>query len=272
MIVNFSGINGQSHLRRWCLISLMLLLGAFIAAPSHAQMWDNLDGHAGSLSPENLSKQRPKAPVDLTGTWMIAGNFRFTPLPKFTPQTAKTYEEAQAARAAGKTYNDDIGRCWPPGVPVIMTRVWPIHVIQLPTAIVMISNFENQVRWIYMDGREHSDPDLYVPSYNGESIGHWEGDTLVVDTRNVETKKHWIAAGVPISDQFRLIERIKLSDDGEGLEIENIMTDPENWQGQWTGTKKYKREHKVDFLEVHCLPDLNEGIPAISDEYNISTE
>ena len=253
------------------MVGILLVAGFGWPLSSFAQMWDNIDGTLGSLSPEKLAKKRPKAPFDLTGTWMISGDFRFTPLPKFKPATALTYQAAIDARASGKSYNDDIGQCWPPGMPVIMTRVWPIHMIQLPTAIVMISNFENKVRWIYLDGRQHMDPDLYVPSYNGESIGRWEGDTLVVDSRNFETKKHWIMAGVPISDQFHLVEKIKLGADGESLEIENIMTDPENWEGQWISTKKYKREHKVDFLEVHCLPDLNEGIPAVSDDYNINT-
>jgi hypothetical protein len=50
------------------------------------------------------------------------------------------------------------------------------------------------------------------------------------------------------------------------------MTDPENWEGEWVSTKRYKREHKVDFLEVHCLPDLNEGILGTSDKYSILAE
>ena len=40
-----------------------------------------------------------------------------------------------------------------------------------------------------------------------------------------------------------------------------------NWEGEWKSTKTYRREHKVDFLEVHCLPDTNEGIPATFDQY-----
>ena len=63
----------------------------------------------------------------------------------------------------------------------------------------MVFNFQSQARWIYLDGREHSDPNIYVPSYNGESIGRWEGDTLVVDTRNFETHQHFIDRLVPLS-------------------------------------------------------------------------
>ena len=123
-----------------------------------------------------------------------------------------------------------------------------------------------------MDGRSHTDPDIYAPSYNGESIGHWEGDTLVIETQNFETKNHFVD-NVPVSEQFHITERVRMLDDGEGLEILNIMTDPVNWEGEWISGKRYKREHRVDFLEVHCLPDLNDGILGTSDKYSIlSTE
>jgi hypothetical protein len=229
--------------------------------------WENQNGQLGSLAPENLNKPRPKAPIDVTGTWMIAGQWQFLPLPKFKPEAQKLHDESIAARKENKSLNDTIGHCWPPGMPVMMTRVWPIHMIQLPDAIVMISNFENQVRWIFMDGRPFSNPDLYVPSYNGESIGHWDGDTLVIESRNFETKNHFIDSSIPVSDKFKIVERIKLINNGEGLQDEFTMTDPENWEGEWKSTKTYRREHKVDFLEVHCLPDLNEGIPSTFSQY-----
>ena len=61
-------------------------------------------------------------------------------------------------------------------MPLIMTRVWPIAMIQLPTAIYMISAFENEIRIIYLDGRKHTPADEVVRTFNGESIGHWEGN------------------------------------------------------------------------------------------------
>ena len=75
----------------------------------------------------------------------------------------------------GKVYKDDIGQCWPAGLPLIMTRYWPMAMIQLPTAIYMVSEFMNSVRTIYLDGRQHTDPDIVVRTFNGESIGRWEG-------------------------------------------------------------------------------------------------
>ena len=253
---------------------IFIVMAAYVGTlplPASAQIWDNLDGHAGALAPANLEQERPPAPFDVTGTWYIDSEWRFLPLPKLLPEAQRLYDMARQAAAEGRAFNDVTGQCWPPGVPIVMTRVWPIHMIQLPTSIVMISNFENQVRWVFMDSRSHTDPDIYAPSYNGESMGRWERDTLVIDTKNFAPKNHYID-GVPISGDLHITERVRMINDGEGLEIVYTMTDAANWEGEWVSTKRYKREHKVDFLEVHCLPDLNKGILGTSEEYSTLSE
>src|SRR5205809_6675380 len=141
----------------------------------------------GVLAPANLAKTRSKPAIDITGTWFIdlgfPGSWRFgPPYPKLTAEAQKHFDASRKAQAEGKVYRDDIGQCWPAGVPMIMTRVWPIAMVQLPTVIYMISEFMNSLRIVYMDGRPHTDPDIAVRSFNGESIGRWENDTLVIDT------------------------------------------------------------------------------------------
>ena len=126
-----------------------------------------------ALNPANLAKARSKAPFDLTGTWLHdnrggANSWKFVPQNfKLTPQAQEHYDAGQKATKEGKVYRDDIGQCWPAGMPLIMTRVWPIAMIQLPTAIYMTSAFMNSLRIIYLDGRPHSNPDIVVPSFNG---------------------------------------------------------------------------------------------------------
>ena len=223
-----------------------------------------------ALAPANLTKPRPKAPFDLTGNWFINGGvpgggwlFGRTPavLPKLTPAAQKHFDAYAAATKEGKVYRDDIGKCWPAGMPVIMTRVWPIAMIQLPTAIYMISEFMNSLRVIYLDGRQHTDPDIVVRSFNGESIGRWEGDTLVVDTRNfTDLDKHWVDQGIPASKDFRMIERYKLINNGNTLQGEWTLIDPQNWEGEWKGTRTWNRVTDHDIQEVECLPDLNEHL------------
>ena len=226
------------------------------------------DGFYGALAPQNLHKKRPPAPFDLTGTWFIDLRKSFAdfmygpPYPEFLEPGQTAMKEAAAARAANKPYRDSIGECYPAGLPMIMTRVWPINMIQLPTAIHMIFGFTNSLRIIYLDGRKPTDPDLAVYTYNGESIGHWEGKTLVVHTKYLEPNQHYIDMGLPVSDQFEVTERINLLDKGETLQIETIMTDPKNWKGEWRHVHHWMRSDYSDVPEVECLPNLNKSLPS----------
>jgi hypothetical protein len=231
------------------------------------QMVPKHPGYLGALAPANLAKPRPAPPIDLTGTWFVDlsegfNKFMFgPPYPSFYEDGRRALIEQQEAEARGETYRDSIGQCYPPGMPMIMTRVWPHAFIQLPTAVYMISGFNNSVRTIFLDGREFSDPELVVPSYNGESIGHFEGDTLVVKTKYFETDNHWIDRGIPISDEFEITERITMHDGGTRMRVEYIMTDPKTWEGEWRSTKEFTRQDYTDINEANCILAYNENLP-----------
>jgi hypothetical protein len=255
----------RSMVRRTLALALVAAWCAAGPAGLQAQGPDEPAAPLGALAPENLAKPRPAPPFDLTGTWFIDNRgvqgwlFNRT-YPPLTPSAQQHFDAFQKATAEGKVYRDDIGQCWPPGVPIIMTRVWPIAMIQLPTAIYMISGFMNNLRIVYLDGRTHTDPDIVVRTFNGESIGRWEDDTLVVDTRNfIDSEHRWVDQGVPGSGDLRIVERIRLIENGQ-LEIEFTMTDPKNWVGEWKGTRRWNRVNDVDIEEVHCLPDLNDNL------------
>jgi hypothetical protein len=226
------------------------------------------EGYLGALAPANLAKERPAPPFNVTGTWFpdlsrAFGDFRFgPPYPEFIGQAKLDFEEGQRMAAERKPYRDAIGQCFPAGIPMIMTRVWPIAMVQLPTVIMMVSNFNNSFRQIFLDGRDYSNPDTIIYTYNGESIGRFEGDTLVADTRYIETYNHYIDTGIPISEDFRVQERMRMLENGEMLEIEYVMTDPNNWVGEWRNTKRWLRIDNTDIGEVECLPDLNDNLPS----------
>jgi hypothetical protein len=238
-----------------------------LPAAALEQMVPKHPGYLGALAPENIARPRPAPPFDLTGTWFVDLSKGFAsymfgpPYPKFYAEGREALIEAPKAQARGETYRDAIGQCYPPGMPMIMTRVWPHAFVQIPTAIYMISGFNNSVRTIFLDGRALSDPDLVVPSYNGESIGVWEGDTLVVTTRYFETDNHYIDIGIPISDQFQLVERIRLVDGGKVMEVEYILTDPNMWEGEWHNTKRYNRADYTDINEAVCILQYNAHLP-----------
>lgn len=264
-----------SHALEIAILGTAALLAAAAASAQASPDTHDVPIVLGALAPANLAIARPAAPFDLTGTWFVdldatPSSWRFgPPYPRLTPAAQKHYDAAAAATAEGKVYRDDIGQCWPAGLPLIMTRVWPIAMIQLPTSIYMISGFMNSLRIVYLDGRAHSDPDIVVRSFNGESIGRWEGEALVVDTRYFVDDHHWMDQGgvaIPAGDQLHIIERIRLIDAGARLEIEYVMTDPEHWEGEWRSTKYWNRIDDVDIAEVECLPDLNENLPSTRSE------
>jgi len=259
----------------------LLILGCLGAAAVPGAQNDNSQGAAaaggglGALAPANLAKPRPKAPTNFTGTWFVdlstgPSSFMFgPPYPKFKAAAQASVDAARKASAEGRAYHDDIGHCYPAAMPMIMTRVWPIAMIQVPTALYMVSGFENALRIIYLDGRPHTDPDVVVRSYNGDSIGHWEGDTLVVDSTSFIPEHHWIDNGVPVSDDFHIVERMRLQNGGKTLEIKYIMTDPQNWDGEWTSTKHWKRVDDQDITEVECTPDLDKHLPSTQSRLNV---
>lgn len=225
-------------------------------------------GYLGALAPANLNADRAPAPINITGTWFVDLSEGFAhymfgpPYPRFGPEGVEALIESARAEEEGRRYRNSVGDCYPLGMPMIMTRVWPHAFIQLPTAIYMISGFNNSVRTIFIDGRDFTDPDIVVPSYNGESVGHWEGDTLVVETRYFETDHHWIDSGIPISEEFSIIERFSLSgDDNEVMTVEYVLTDPQMWEGEWRSTKQFTRQDYTDINESQCIYAYNANLP-----------
>lgn len=254
-------------------MAAVVVLSVIVAASDLSAQFQP-PGSLGALAPDNIKKPRPKAPFDITGAWLHGGESeRFDPPAgfKLTPEAQKHFEANAQAVKEGKLYRNDIGLCWPAGVPIMMTRVWPVSMIQLPTAIFMISELMNSLRVVYLDGRPHTDPDIAVRSFNGESIGRWEGDTLVIDTTNFVNDHHWIhdRLGIPASDALHIVERIKMENEGKRLAIEYTLTDPKMWVGDWKMTKHWNRVDDRDIAEVECLPDLNEHMPTVHSKDNV---
>ncbi len=245
--------------------------GGGLARDREDELAQKHDSHLGALAPENLAKKRAKPPFDITGTWFINlrrsfADFRFgPPYPEFFEPGQTALREAEEARKKGVPYRDFIGQCYPAGMPMIMTRVWPFSAIQLPTVVYQLFGFTSSMRFIYLDGRKFTDPDLVVYTYNGESIGHWEKDALIVHTKYLETNKHFIDSGIPISDQFEIVERYTLEDAGKSLRIDYTLTDPKMWKGEWKSTKRWIRQDYSDIPEAECLPNLNENLPSTAE-------
>jgi hypothetical protein len=100
--------------------------------------------------------------------------------PQLKPEYAKILADFNAAKAKGENLQTQNANCRPPGMPSIMRMPYPIEFLFSPDRVTIITETDSQVRRIYTDGRKlPDDPD---PTFNGSSVGHWEGKVLVVDT------------------------------------------------------------------------------------------
>ena len=98
-----------------------------------------------------------------------------------------------------------------------------IEILQTPSKLILLFNYHHEVRYIYTDGREH--PKNLELTWNGHSIGRWDGDTLVVDTIGIRDESWLDSGGHEHSTQLHVVERIRRVD-AETLEIERTLTDP----------------------------------------------
>jgi hypothetical protein len=256
----------------------VLLFACVVAAQARADDWPGTDPQLwplGAFDPANLAKPRPKPPFDLTGVWaqkinrQDGANLGFLPLPKLKPAAQKLYDEGVRANAEGKAFHDDTGACWPAGMPKWWNRVQPIQFMQYSTVIVAIHGLFNWPRWIYLDGRGHINPDLTDQTYDGDSVGRWEGDTLVIDTTNLQTDRHWMMQGVPVSDKLHIVEKIRMAPDRQSFTVELVMTDPENWEGEWRSSRTLRAVTGQDVGENYCLPEVNAHLVGARPEHNV---
>lgn len=263
MILNFSPCSKKRSIRATIAIIATFV---FFGGVCHAQTAGE-DEILGALAKANLAKWRPVAPADLTGTYNFkvegsdVNGHEFLPHPKLTPAAQAVADKKAAYRAKGFDYLDNASHCWPYGTPQIMTRYWPIQFVQLPTVVIVISMVNNNVRWIFTDGRQHPNEEETALSYNGHSIGHWEGKTLVVDTVGFTDVRHFVSEGIPSGEKLHLVERMSLSEDDNTLGIDFTMTDPDNWIGEYKGSKNYSREEYLDLKESICIYEEEMKLP-----------
>jgi hypothetical protein len=202
---------------------------------------------------------RPTSRRDLTGIWINQGGIGWTPgvppgprqNPPLSPEYAKLFAQHIADAAAGKPTGDPTASCLPPGMPRLMTMTYPMEITMGPGRIMIYAEWDEQVRRIFTDGRPlPDDPD---PTFNGESVGHWEGNVLLSTAYGFRLDTNMESSGLPKSDKAIAYERIWLADDAT-LRDEFTLVDPIALTKPWTVTKTYKRAPPDFELEPYvCL-------------------
>jgi len=248
---------------------LLVWLVAVAGALAFGQEFPEGQG-AAKLPPKEPSAKLPLVQArNLSGTWMTANWYinlnmgpkgslptRSIPLHGVTdpgaPVIGLLTPWAKEISAKYSMYADPILSCYSPG-PQAYSAPYAFEFIPSPGRINLLMEYYHTVRRIYLDGRKHPEGNPN-PSPMGYSIGRWEGETLVVDTRGFDNSP---PLRTPHSDQLREIERIRRVRDGNVLEIEVTMEDPKAYTQPLQQTYFFKKDPALEIVEHNCDGQLD---------------
>lgn len=194
---------------------------------------------------------------DFTGKWQVEA---FIPalktdkgaLPPLRPEAKAIYDKRVADRAAGRDVKDPIDSCLPHGVVRLMFAPYPMVLLQANNQLDMVQEANHHQRLIYID-QDQAEPE--DPKWFGDSAGHWEGTTLVVETINNNARTWLDRAGLPHSADMTLTERLTMSADGKILTDTITINDPKTYTASWSTVARYNRQPGFDLAENICTRD-----------------
>ncbi len=202
---------------------------AFHALPYWPGYWvpvDQLDIPISGIR-TNFGQESKTPPTDSLGVW--------------APNIPWNEEGRRRVAENARTMNARKGQGW--SFPTMMTAATPFQVLITPEEVLIINAY-NEARHIYTDGRDHPAAEDLWPTTTGNSIGHWDGDTLVVDTIMVTNPNDYFQGAPPLSEEAHYAERIWL--DGENLRAQMTITDPVTLSVPWVSNIVWARDTGFD--------------------------
>ena len=210
---------------------------------------------------QGANSQSAASTPDISGVWARhagkgpAHNFLAdykAPDPPMTPATEAAFKAIKSSYSGTTGYmNDPVFSCFPPGVPRIYSvdLQGTMEIIQIPGRVLLIYEYDHYVRQVYTDGRPHQ---LDLPStWMGDSIGKWDGDTLVVDTVGFNDKTRLDKMGHPHSDALHVEEPIPRVDH-DHMQIGITIDDPKAYTKTWGGQLDFTYEPDWHLEEFSC--------------------
>ena len=259
---------------------IAILLIVFSVTPAVAQTTAAPADTAAAAAAPRTPDGRP----DLSGVWWPGRDLQVAPLRPAPDPTAAAappaapapprprrpgfsslYQPWAVEKAKTLSDKDDPSlRCLPVAFGTVNVSLYGLgfvgQIVQTPTFVVLLTETYHSFKIIPTDGRKHRDD--APPSFRGDSVGHWEGDTLVVESKNF-TDTNWMHAEGFVSfhsDALRIVERYRRVD-RDTLEVETVIEDPKVLTGPWTVPKQTLKLAPFDqILEIGCSGTESAGL------------
>jgi len=159
-------------------------------------------------------------------------------------------KDQMAIRRANGGREDPHTYCKPPNFPRAWTLPQYLKIVQTPALVVVLHEFNAAYREVYLDGRPlPKDPN---PTWNGYSIGHWEADTLVIETNGIRDDMWLDINGSPVTESAKVTERLKRLSFGL-MQIEISVDDPKAYTKPWSVTIEMAYQADTPMIEEICM-------------------
>jgi hypothetical protein len=191
--------------------------------------------------------QKPPKPVDISGIWTATQELDFRKYTMALTPAGEAWLESYLPY-----YDQPDVRCTSIGLPALTTYSFPFEIIGSADRFTMIYEYQSKVRRIWTDGRDAGE--FMPPSRMGHSNAHWDGSTLVIETKSLDRTVRDFR-GELISENARIEERYDLSDDGNTLTLVVTVYDPENYARPPVRRRKWTRDDTAEIFPYTCDPD-----------------
>src|SRR5437899_3951267 len=209
--------------------------------PDFSGVYYPFQPNAGQRGPDPSAGQRgtPPPPPTRSAPTGDLSTGRAPNAPSLTPEYMAKWEIVRKSRVSGSYEYDRVANCLPPGMPSMMGAAYGMEIMQGKDRITFFSEWMDAMRRVYLDGRKPTQKILDDPTYAGYSTGHWEGDTLVVDTVALHPDS-FIEGFTPHSEAMTVKERIRFTAP-DVLEDRIMVTDPKALTKPWETVRTYRR-------------------------------
>lgn len=166
------------------------------------------------------------------------------------PSTREALRKANEKSLSGQVIAVPKERCWPVGVPAfLLYPATPVYFLQTPEEVLMIWMQDHQVRRIRLNEQHATNSRT---EWFGDSVGHYEGDTLVVDTIGLTPRTYVDNFFTPHTEQLRVVERFRMIEGGRTLEVKINVEDPGAFTTPWNAVQLYRRMDNGPMVETVC--------------------